>query len=470
MNTYTNASGEIITEHMTPQHPKPPDSDDSEQSSKGGGSPDFDRGATPEQNDDLLLDDMVFSREVTPEHEGGLLPDSPIISRQVSPDAKYGQLSGWSGREVSPEHAWEQPIPPFNTEVATEPTTYYTPQAADPDFNFIPLHEKRPAINEHDRSDDEADDWNTIVRCEEPDQQAYMKATAKDGTSIYRKPPYQTDLSDEVGTVGDPTSANLDGFRVCCNPTEGGPPPLAKVHLVFEVSPENRPHPRSWLGLPTTCLYEDASRAETLALRIEWDNEHGEIESEYLRYAHTPLLFSTTHEGQYDGLGLAIGILNHLENREIVQNKRPFVRDFGKARILHIIVDFFLQKITLQGYLDPPQKVADASIRAQNTIHQDLIAAGAENINLQLGTFRGTEERTRCDRCLVAHTIAAGNGESGRVEKMCSVIACGADCVLAVGTNRCTLCQQLGIDCTYTNDVLENPALLRALWHAPTSI
>jgi hypothetical protein len=178
-------------------------------------------------------------------------------------------------------------------------------------------------------------------------------------------------------------------------------------------------------------------------------------------------LFSTAQEGQYDGLGLATGILNHLENREIVQNKREFVRDFGKARMLHVSVDSFRQEIVLQGVLDAPQKITDAGARSQDAIHQELLAAGAENINLPFGTLDGTENRARCDRCLVAHTIATGIAGSDRVAKMCSVVDCNANCELRTGTNRCIHCQQLGIDCTYTNDVLEKPALLRALWLAP---
>lgn len=359
---------------------------------------------------------------------------------------------------------WGQQALPSSTE---EPTGYYTPQAPDPDFDYIPLHEKRPAVSEHDRNHAEADDWNITTSSEDVEPQAYTKITLSDGTVIYRLPPYQTDLSNEVGTIGNPTSEHLDGFQVCCNLTEGGPPPCAEVHVVFEVSPDNKPHPKSWLGLPTTCLYEDASRAKTLALRIEWKNEEGDTESEYLRYSHSLLLFSTAHEGQYDGLGFAIGILNHLENREIVQNKREFVRDFGEARMLHVIVDFFLQKITLQEYLDDPQTITDAGTRSQDAIHQELLAAGAENINLPFGTFDGNEHRTRCDRFVVAHTITTGSAGSDRAAKMCSAVDCNANCELAPGTNRCVHCQQLGIDCTYTNDVLEKPALLRALWLAP---
>jgi hypothetical protein len=378
VNTYTNAAGETITEHMTPEYRKPTDFNDPKEWSDDEDIPVLSRKGTPEHEGELLLDGLVLSREVSPSIECEQL--SGWSSREVSPDAECIQLSGWSdieassdafvkqsslssSREVPSEHAWGQSSLPSSKEVTAEPVTYYTPQASDPDFDCIPLHEKRPAVSEHDRNHAEVDDWDTITSREDLDPDVYTKITASDGTVIYRKPPYQTDLSEEVGTIGNPASAHLDGFRVCCNPNEGGPPPLGEVHLVFEVSPDNKPHPKSWLGLPTTCLYEDASRAETLALRIEWKNEKGETQSEYLRYTHSPLLFSTVHEGQYDGLGVAIGILNHLENREIVQNKRPFLRDFGKAHMLTITVDFFLQTITVQEYLDFPQKFADAGVR-----------------------------------------------------------------------------------------------------------
>jgi hypothetical protein len=226
------------------------------------------------------MDSLVLGGDVPSWHEDEQPLDSPVFSREVSPAAEWRRLAWPSSRGVTPE-----PLLLL---------TYYTPQVADPDFDYIPLHEKRPAVSEHDRNHAEADDWKSITSCEDLDLDVYTKVTARDGTTIYRKPPYQTDLGDEVGTIGSPTSVNIDGFRVCCNPG-GGPPPLAEVHLVTEVSPDNKPHPRSWLGLPTTCLYEDASRAETLALRIEWTSEEGEPKSEYLKYTHFPLLFSTLH-------------------------------------------------------------------------------------------------------------------------------------------------------------------------------
>jgi hypothetical protein len=400
------------------------------------------------------MDSLVLGGDVPSWHEDEQPLDSPVFSREVSPAAEWRRLAWPSSRGVTPERLLL--------------LTYYTPQVADPDFDYIPLHEKRPAVSEHDRNHAEADDWKSITSCEDLDLDVYTKVTARDGTTIYRKPPYQTDLGDEVGTIGSPTSVNIDGFRVCCN-SGGGPPPLAEVHLVTEVSPDNKPHPRSWLGclrrvctkmhrVPRHSLYGSNGRARRVSPRAS------------ISSTHTFLSCSarcTAHEGQYDGLGIVIGILNHLENREIVQNKRDFVRDFGTPRVTHVTCDDFLRTIRLKDMLDPPQRINDAGIRSQYVIHQELVAAGAENINLQFGTFRGTDDRTRCDRCLVAHTIATGITASDRVKTNCSVTACDTDCELALGTNRCVHCQQIGIDCTYTNDVLEKPALLRALWLAP---
>jgi hypothetical protein len=314
VNTYTNTVGETVTAPMTPEYSRPTDVGGSRKQRRYGkellespalsgevkaewedvssqaplhDGPVFSREMTPEweevHSQAPLVDDPVFSTEVTPEHEGGEMLGSEVISievepqhegesqsgwsgREASPDAEHGQQSGWSSREVSPEHAWLHPSLPSSTEMTAE---YYTPQAADPDFDYIPLHEKRPAVSEHDRNHAETDDWNITVSSEDVEPPVYTKVTTSDDTAIYRQPPYQTDLSDEVGTIGNPESDHLDGFRVCCNPTEGGPPPCAEVHMVFEVSPDNKPHAKSWLGLPTMCLYEDTSRAETLALRIE---------------------------------------------------------------------------------------------------------------------------------------------------------------------------------------------------------
>lgn len=241
VNTYTNAAGETITEHMTPEYRKPTGFGDSKEWYEDEDSLLLSREVTPEYED---VDNLMFATEVTPEHEGELLLDNPVFSREVSPDAECEQVSVWvdieassgafveqqsqlSSGEVSPEPTWEQPSLPSSTEVATKLITYYTPQASDPDFDYIPLHEKRPAVSEHDCNHAEADDWDTITSREDLDLDVYTKITASDGTVIYRKPPYQTDLSEEVDTIGNPASAHLDGFRVCCNPNEGGPPPLA---------------------------------------------------------------------------------------------------------------------------------------------------------------------------------------------------------------------------------------------------
>lgn len=267
MNTYTNAAGKTVTEHMTPEWPKMTDFDDFKPWPKGdkkelerpASSRDetperkgewlpeslvFSAEATPDIDGEMLLNNLAFSREVSPDLEGDLLPESPTSNEDVvaswHEDAQPPE-SPASSRAVSPAAEWGELSWPFSREVTPEPVvTYYTPQASDPDFDYIPLHEKRPAVSEHDRNHAEAHDWNTITSREEFDSDICTKVTAGDGTAIHRKPPYQMDLSEEVGTIGSLTSVNLDGFRVCCNPTQGGPPPRAEFHLVFEVSPATK--------------------------------------------------------------------------------------------------------------------------------------------------------------------------------------------------------------------------------------
>ena len=197
---------------MTPEYRKTTGFGDSKERSEDEDSLVLSREVTPEYED---VDNLMFATEVTPEHEGELLLDNPVFSREVSPDAECEQVSVWvdieassgafveqqsqlSSGEVSPEPTWEQPSLPSSTEVATKLITYYTPQASDPDFDYIPLHEKRPAVSEHDRNHAEADDWKTIASHEEFDSDIRAKITAGDGTVIYRKPPYQILLSEEV--------------------------------------------------------------------------------------------------------------------------------------------------------------------------------------------------------------------------------------------------------------------------------
>ena len=70
VNTYTNAAGETITEHMTPEYRKPTGFGDSKRWSEDEDSLVLSREVTPEHEGELLLDGLVLSREVPPEHGG----------------------------------------------------------------------------------------------------------------------------------------------------------------------------------------------------------------------------------------------------------------------------------------------------------------------------------------------------------------------------------------------------------------
>jgi hypothetical protein len=304
------------------------------------------------------------------------------------------------------------------------------------------------------------------------------KFTKGDGTVIYRKPP--TTVEDTiVCTIGSKKSPNCDHYNITRASWSGHLPKGTKVHTVFEISPNGRPHPKSWLGLPTTCLFEDSSRAETLAIMIEWKNEAGKFQSEYLRYSHSPLWFNENvtggYEGQYNGFGIAIGILNFLEGREPVQNRRQFVRHFGAARIIEVHVNHLRQLVQLSILPAPLHRTQDAGMRSRAEIHQELVVAGAHNIDLTFGTFsfkdpsavRYSRNRTKCDRCLISYIFSESKEsrhESFRA--MCHAAPGSKICTASPkpGSNRCLHCERAGIDCTYTTDIGTKPELCRALW------
>lgn len=148
VNTYTNAAGETVTERMTPEYPRPTDSDDSkpwpkadkllkgrasssEETSEPKGewlseNPTSSGRVTPEVECELVMDSLVLGGDVPSWHEDEQPLDSPVFSREVSPAAEWRRLAWPSSRGVTPE-----PLLLL---------TYYTPQAADPDFDYIPLH------------------------------------------------------------------------------------------------------------------------------------------------------------------------------------------------------------------------------------------------------------------------------------------------------------------------------------------
>jgi hypothetical protein len=307
----------------------------------------------------------------------------------------------------------------------------------------------------------------------------YSKVTL-DGTTIYRKPSVLSDKAD-VASVGE-NHVGIDQYKISRDSAVAPLPSKTRVHMAFEVNENGQPHPHAWLRLPTTCLFEDASRALTLAIRIEWENDDGKPEREYLKnsFDNCPLWFNPADlgcAGQYDGMGVAIAILNFLENREVVGPKRAAVRYFGRVRMLKLDVNHLRQQITLEVVSDLPQKILDARPRDLSVICQELAAAGAQSMDVPFGTWSyseggcGKKLRKACDRCFVATTAQHGHDGPKETQEKAEFIketiwtATGSPpCVLVHGTNRCICCAEAGIPCTYTADVCEMPALMLALW------
>jgi len=312
----------------------------------------------------------------------------------------------------------------------------------------------------------------------------WTRFTSRDGTTSYRWPETTTAATDVLFNIGTP-SKHVDIYQINRSSASSkvNIPVGTKVHLILEVYADSQPHPYSWLGLPTTCLMEDAKRADSLAIRFEWKKDARETQSEYQRYHNDPLYFDTApgHEGQFDGMGIAVGILDYLENTEMVGDRRPFVRYFGTARMLNQTRDYLRQLIELEIESEAPFRAQDDGLRPSHEIRQELVDAGAHGIDQEFGMFSApatdlSRKRTRCDRCEISGGLrptsdpsAATSENMEKLLRICSAPT-GADdcqCVRAPGINTCTNCQKAGIPCTYTVDIFDKPALCRALCFAP---
>lgn len=107
VNTYTNAAGETVTEHMNPDYrslmgpndsPKDSPDGDFKPWSEGEEGPVFSRNLasseTSEVECELLLDNLELGREGSPEFENGEVLGCEVSDREVTPEHEGEQLSG----------------------------------------------------------------------------------------------------------------------------------------------------------------------------------------------------------------------------------------------------------------------------------------------------------------------------------------------------------------------------------------
>ena len=293
--------------------------------------------------------------------------------------------------------------------------------------------------------------------------------------TIYRKAPAKVVQATGVIRVGDIGSHNTQGVdHYFFNTSRSdGPPVGSQVRLVFEVTHNGRPHPHAYARLPRVSIYNDAARAMTLGIRVEWQDS-GVDKTVYIMTSHKAGFHSEGGAAMLNSHGLAIGILDYLENREIVQNKRDAVRRFRRALMYEIRYDHYARLIRIEQRTEVTQKVNDdVGIRSAASVNQDMRAVGARNVGAPHGTKLKTPRksetghtgiRTVCDRCMAARTYFSDVNKYGKIYT--AISGRFMTCEKGAG-DVCKNCQAFGVQCSFTVDVMEKPALLQALWFPP---
>jgi hypothetical protein len=286
--------------------------------------------------------------------------------------------------------------------------------------------------------------------------------------TVYRKAPSKVVQATGCLRVGDIGSLVTHGHDHQYFTTAPSSDLLvgSMVRLVFEVTRNGSPHPHAYARLPKGYSWNDRDRAMTLGIRAEWQDASGTTKTVWLMTSHKSGFYLEQPNGILHSHGLVIGVLDHLENREIVQNKRAPIRHFRQALMYEISFDHVRHVIQIEQRTALPHKVNDdAGFRSIASINQALTAAGAQNLGYTAGgRMKGFGARTSCDRCHAVTQYFMKVKELGKIYT--AISGRWRACTKGAG-DACTNCEIFGHECSLTSDVLKKPDLLQVLWFPP---
>ncbi|KAK5081393.1 hypothetical protein LTR70_000988 [Exophiala xenobiotica] len=248
------------------------------------------------------------------------------------------------------------------------------------------------------------------------------------------------------------------------------PPQGTVVYPIWEIQ-LNGPHPIPWARLNDVGLPSDWHVANTLALRLEWQDKDGQWWRTY-QQSDLQLKFEPTNDqGALINYNQAMAVIRFLQQRQQF-SPRSWFYNAGIARIKQLTFDHASQTVRLQELAPPPEPWKKVTPKSNVQIRQEMAAAGCVNVG---GTWnvrgrrgqpgQGRKERaSKCDACYI---ITHFDGTARRTSKRS-----GVDCTRRLdangqATNQCDTCWHRGLPCswTYMDDI--NVSMLRALnWKA----
>jgi hypothetical protein len=237
------------------------------------------------------------------------------------------------------------------------------------------------------------------------------------------------------------TLRSESAFSVHLNKSTPGPKPKpdTPVYIIFEVRLDWKPHSRSWARLPKVGSFHNWDRANSFAIRVEWEQPLGSGTWLWTyAYMSTASLLDEDIPGATKSYGHALQLIHWLfqENPNYSLEKLPTI--VSRAHILQAYYDYMTQTVSFKVPATKPVPVA-AHRRSEAEIIRimKLPQYHLQNVNTAFGIQgkAGFNIRKACDFCYVCP------------RNLSSIPPRTSVCVQIGSSNLCTNCKYWGLPC-----------------------
>ncbi|KAF2010040.1 hypothetical protein BU24DRAFT_467528 [Aaosphaeria arxii CBS 175.79] len=230
------------------------------------------------------------------------------------------------------------------------------------------------------------DTWIMNKQTGEPYQIAEFRR-AKSKLASWRERKSATGKSTNFGTHVFSGASLKDGgsfsFEMFCTETPNGingPLPGSRFYVTIDVRLDWKPHSKSWACLPEIGPYEDWDRANSWAIRANWEHPpaSGQWRHRWIQYFTPSVLIATNVPGGFNAYAQGIRMIHWLFG-ETPTHKHSWIPDaYGAAFVKQMKWDFLTMTIDFATpvRLPPPISAARrsaASIKAQMKQPQYLL-------------------------------------------------------------------------------------------------
>ncbi|KAK5953008.1 hypothetical protein OHC33_006130 [Knufia fluminis] len=247
------------------------------------------------------------------------------------------------------------------------------------------------------------------------------------------------------------------------------PPQGTILYPIWEIQLDG-PHPIPWARLPDLGGPSDWHIANSLALRVEWQDPDGQWWQTFQQADQVTKFEPTTDPGAMVKYNQAMAIIRYLQPRRHFSPK-GWNYDCGLARIKELSFNHATQTVKLQELAPPTGMFRKVVLKSTATIVKEMVDVGCLNVGgtWQVRGWRGIPGKyghsaggppSRCDACYIASRYDGDNFRGGSDS--------GFTCSRRTNehgqlTDQCEFCYYRGLQCSWTHVPDFTAAMVKAL-------